>query len=142
MILLDTNVWVYAVNRQASQHRMAVAVLNDAFSAPGQAGLAWISAVGFLRLTTMRGVMSPPLQIGEALEILRTWRGHAGLRIVEPGPRHGELLERTLLAAGRGGNLVNDAHLAALALEHQATLVSFDRDFERFPGLRLEWLGS
>lgn len=62
--------------------------------------------------------------------------------VVNPGDRHAALLARMLVSAGEGGNLTNDAHLAAIAVEHNATLVSFDRDFERFAGLSFQRLSA
>jgi len=56
--------------------------------------------------------------------------------VLEPGPRHLEIFEQLVTPIGTAGNLATDAHLAALAIEHQCELHSNDRDFERFSGLR------
>jgi uncharacterized protein len=142
MKLPDTNVLVYAVNVAAPQHRKAMAWLNGAFdSAPGVA-LSWVALVGFVRLTTRPGVLSRPLAVEDALRVMNHWLGAPGAQVVHPGPRHAGLLGRLLLAAGTAGNLTSDAHLAALALEHGATVGTFDRDFRRFAGLDVELLGA
>jgi uncharacterized protein len=68
--------------------------------------------------------------------MIDAWMEQPSVDIIEPGPRHRTILRGLLLALGTGGNLTSDAHLAALALEHQAELCSVDNDFLRFPGLR------
>lgn len=135
MKLPDVNLLVYAVNGEAPQHLIAKAALRDAFT-NDQVGLAWTSVLGFLRLTTRRGILTAPLAVDDALDIAHRWLDHPAAVIVEPTARHAAVLGRLLTAAGRGGNLVTDAHLAALAIQHDAELLSFDRDFERFAGLR------
>jgi hypothetical protein len=82
------------------------------------------------------------LAVEDALAAVREWLGAPGARVLHPGERHEPILSRLLVAAGAGGNLTTDAHLAALAIEHGATLGSFDRDFERFAGLDFEALES
>jgi uncharacterized protein len=142
MRLVDTNVLLHAVNRNAAQHAVALAWVNAAFSGPGPVGITWVALLGFVRLATRRGILSQPLTADDAISIANDWLGCASARIVEPTPRHWSLVSRLLIGAGTAGNLTTDAHLAALAIEHGATLVSFDRDFERFAGLRFEWLGE
>jgi len=73
---------------------------------------------------------------------MNQWLDAPGAHIINPGPGHAALLGRLLLAAGTAGNLTSDAHLAALALEHGATIGTFDRDFRRFAGLDMELLGG
>jgi toxin-antitoxin system PIN domain toxin len=140
--LLDTNLGVYAANDAAPQHTAAREAIHAALAAPGGAAMAWNSILGFLRLTTQRGVLAEPIPIDAALGIVQAWLNQPTIVVLHPGERHAATLGGLLRSAGRGGNLVNDAHLAALAIEHGATLVSFDRDFERFAGLRFEWLGG
>ena len=76
----------------------------------------------------------------DALAVVDDWLAAANARLLEATPRHWPILRRLLVGAGSAGNLANDVHLAALAIEHGAVLVSFDRDFERFSGLRFELL--
>ncbi|HET6586958.1 MAG TPA: PIN domain-containing protein [Oleiagrimonas sp.] len=78
-----------------------------------------------------RGILPAPLSIEEALSLVDDWLNHPHARILNPTDRHAALLARLLIGAGRGGNLVADVHLAAIAIEHGATHGSFDHDFER-----------
>ena len=86
------------------------------------------------------GILARPLETEDALGVVDDWLAAPHARLLEATSRHWPILRRLLAGAGVAGNLTNDAHLAALAIEHGATLVSFDRDFERFAGLRLELL--
>ncbi len=82
--------------------------------------------------------MTHPLTSAEAMATVDAWLGARSAQVLHPGPQHARLLTELLEAVGVAGNLVNDAHLAALALEHKAVVVSFDSDFERFPSVRWE----
>ena len=93
--------------------------------------------LAFLRLVTKVGLFPQPLTVAQASAIVRQWLEHPNGVVLEPGPRHAALLLGLLSEVGAGGNLVNDAHLAALALEHEAAVVSYDNDFSRFRGLRV-----
>ena len=101
---------------------------------------AWPALLGFLRLSTRRGIFVKPLALGDALGVVDAWLHHLAARILAPTERHAGLLASLLLGAGRGGNLLSDAQLAALAIEHGAELGTFDHDFERFAGLRVSVL--
>jgi uncharacterized protein len=140
MKLPDTNVLLYAVNSDAPQHAVARDWLTGALAAPAGVALAWGALIGFIRLSTRRGILPKPLGVEDSLSIVRDWIEAPRARLVDPTPRHGPMLASLLLAAGTAGNLTNDAHLAALAIEHGATLASFDRDFDRFEGLLFERL--
>jgi uncharacterized protein len=140
MKLVDVNVLLNAVNADSVEHERAVDWLQEALNAPPGVGLAWIVIVGFLRIATRRGILAQPLGVEEALSLADAWLQAPRSRLIEPTPRHWQILSRLLVGAGTAGNLTTDAHLAALAIEHGATLVSFDRDFERFAGLRFERL--
>lgn len=138
----DVNVLLYAVNADAPQHREACQWLESAYAEPSGVGFAWVALLGFVRISTRRGIFVNPLSIEDALALVDEWLNHPQARLLHPTDRHPALLARLLLGEGRGGNLVTDAHLAAIAIEHGAALGSFDQDFERFAGLRWEWLGS
>lgn len=140
MKLPDTNIFLYAVNRSAPQHRTARSWLTDAFESPSGVGLAWSALIGFLRLSTRQGILALPLDLESALSIVHDWIDAPHCRIVHPSERHASILSELLRAVGTAGNLTSDAHLAALAIEHGATLASFDRDFARFDGLMFERL--
>ena len=140
MKLPDVNVLLGAVNQESAEHERARGWLESAFQAPSGVGLAWVALLGFIRLSTRRGILSNPLDVADALALVRDWTGAPGAQILHPGVRHEAILARLLIAAGTAGNLTTDAHLAAIAIEHGATLGSFDRDFERFAGLEFEAL--
>ncbi len=140
MKLVDVNVLLNAVNEDSVGHSPARALLEAALAAPAGVGFAWIVVLGFVRLVTRRGILAHPMPVEDALGIVDDWLTAPQARLVEPTPRHWPTLARLLVGAGAAGNLTTDAHLAALAIEHGATLVSFDRDFERFAGLDFELL--
>ena len=102
----------------------------------GRYGSPWASALGFIRIATHRRIWPKPLAVNDAVRYVRAWIDHPRVRIVTPGERHAEILFGLLSRLGAAGNLTSDAHLAALAIEYQAELVSSDADFGRFPGLR------
>lgn len=141
MKLPDLNVLLHAVNADAREQAIAADWLEGAYADPGGVAYAWVVLLGFLRIATRPGIFPQPLSLDEALTQVDGWLGHPRARIIQPTDRHAAVLARLLVGAGRAGDLVTDAHLAALAIEHEATLGSFDRDFGRFPGLRLETLG-
>ncbi|MSQ19731.1 MAG: PIN domain-containing protein [Betaproteobacteria bacterium] len=138
MKLPDVNVLLFAANQGSDEHEAARTWLESAFEDQGGVAFAWIALLGFIRLATWRGIFARPLAIDEALSVVRTWLDEPSTRVLHPTERHAQVLGRLLIAAGAGGNLITDAHLAALAIEHGATLGSFDRDFERFSGLAFE----
>lgn len=137
MRMPDVNVLLYAVNSDSPQHAVARAWIEASFARVQGIAFAWPALLGFLRLATGSGIFVKPLPLGDALGVVDAWLHHPAARVVAPTERHPGLLASLLIGAGRGGNLVSDAHLAALAIEHGAELGTFDRDFERFSGLRV-----
>jgi toxin-antitoxin system PIN domain toxin len=95
-----------------------------------------VALLAFLRLSTRSGIFPAPLAIDDALEVIERWLGHPRAMVIHPGERHAQILGQLLREAGTAGNLTTDAHLAALAIEHGAMIVTFDRDFARFDGVR------
>jgi uncharacterized protein len=140
MVLPDVNVLLHAANLQSPFHATAQRAMAAAYAAPQGVGYAWVALLGFIRLTTRQGILSAPLSPEQALQTVDTLLAHPQARIVQPSAHHAALLGRLLIGAGTAGNLTTDAHLAALAMEHNATLLTFDKDFERFAGLRLALL--
>ena len=138
MRIVDANVLIYAVNGEAEHHSAARRWLDDALNARESIGFSWTVLLAFIRITTHPGIFPNPLSAQEAMAVVRAWLAQPASVIVEPTPRHVDVLAGLLAEAGTAANLVNDAHLAALALEHDAVLVSFDSDFGRFAGLRRE----
>jgi toxin-antitoxin system PIN domain toxin len=136
MKVVDLNVLLYAVNSSSAHHRAAKNWWEDALSGEETVGLTWIVLLGFLRLTTRRALFETPLTPGQALDRIQTWLDWPATRLVTEGEDHFRVLRTLLEEAGTAGNLTSDAHLAAIAIQHGATLVSFDADFGRFQGLR------
>ncbi|MCL2543360.1 MAG: PIN domain-containing protein [Nocardioidaceae bacterium] len=127
-----------AVNRSSPQHGDARPWLERALGGGAPVGFAWLALVGFVRISTRPDILNPPLTVDQATGILDEWLAKRSARILQPGERHAALFSQLLAQAGTAGNLTNDAHLAALAIEHRATVVTFDTDFDRFPGVRTE----
>jgi len=136
MILPDANVLLHAVNSASGQHLIAVRAMKECFDDLRGIGFAWVVMLAFLRLSTRLGIFPRPLTTDDAFLVLGQWLGHPRALVTHPGERHAEILGQLLRSAGTAGNLTTDAHLAALAIEHGATVLSFDRDFARFEGLR------
>ena len=136
MLIPDVNILVYAYNADSPQYARAREWWETTLQQPRVVGLPWSTSVGFIRIATQRGISARPMTVQEAVETVRAWLDHPRVRIVTPSERHAEILFDLLLELGVGGNLTYDAHLAALAIEYQAELVSTDTDFARFPGLR------
>jgi toxin-antitoxin system PIN domain toxin len=138
MQLVDANVLLYAINEGARNHDRARGWLDESFAGRHTIGFAWIVLLAFLRLSTHRAVFPRPLSPEAACEVAERWLSQPGAVLVHPGERHLGLLAGLIGQLGAAGNLVNDAHLAALALEHGAQIVSFDADYARFEGVRWE----
>lgn len=135
MLLVDANVLLHAVNPSAREHVTARAWLLGALGGAEPVAFAWTVLLAFLRLSTHPAVFPRPLKPQEATGLIEPWISSAPSVIVEPTRQHLPLLSGLLARTGTAGNLVGDAHLAALALEYGATVVSFDRDFARFSGV-------
>ena len=136
MIVPDVNLLIYAYNRDAPHHVDARAWWEELLSSNDPVGLPWATMLGFIRLMTHRAVLVTPLPPKQAIAHVRSWHVRPNVSVLEPGPRHLEVLARLFEALGTAGRLTTDAHLAALAIEHQGELCSNDGDFARFPGLR------
>jgi hypothetical protein len=134
--LVDANVLLYAVNEADPKHEESREWLDSALGNREAVAFAWAALLAFIRLSTKVGLFPNPLPVREAMATVRGWTTQRTSVIVEATPRHLELVSGLLLTAGTGGNLVSDAHLAALALEHDATLITYDMDFARFAGVR------
>ena len=135
MILVDANILIYAHVNSFAQHDAARFWLDRQLNGVPRVGLPWPSLVAFLRLVTNPRVFEHPEPIADAWTQVLAWLACETAWVPQPTERHTELLGAFLALPGVHGNLVPDAHLAALALEHGLTLCSTDGDFARFPGL-------
>lgn len=136
MILVDVNLLVHAYNSESPRHPAARTWWEDSLNGTEPVGLAWVVILGFIRLTTSRQILTNPWSPSEACSVVRTWLDRPYVTVQHPGDRHAEILFGLLESVAVAGNLTTDAHLAALAIEHQAELQSTDTDFGRFRGLR------
>ena len=135
MNVVDANVLLYAVNVDSARHEASRDWLDESLSGAAVVGFAWVAVLAFLRLSTKSGIFPSPLSDDAALATVEAWLAQPAAVVVEPTARHLSLLRDLLAAAGSAGNLVNDAHLAALAIEHRGSVVSYDSDFGRFPSV-------
>ena len=135
MNVIDANVLLYAVNVDSARHEASRDWLDESLSGASVVGFAWVAVLAFLRLSTKSGIFPSPLSDDAAMATVEAWLAQPAAVVVEPTARHLSLLRDLLAAAGSAGNLVNDAHLAALAIEHRGSVVSYDSDFGRFPGV-------
>ena len=136
MVLVDANVLLYAVNEDADHHVVARRWLDGALVGGAGVGLTWIVLLAFLRIVTHPRILPRPMGMADALAQVEAWLAMPAAVVVEPSSRHLGVLGGLLGTVTTGGNVVSDAHLAALAVERDATVVTFDRDLGRFAGVR------
>jgi len=136
----DTNVLVNAVNAGSPHYEAARGWLESRLSDTETVGFAIVALIGFVRISTNPRIFANPLQPTQALDQVDAWLDRKVATVVHPGVRHLALFRSLIEQTGTAGNLTTDAHLAALAIEHNATVATFDGDFHRFPGLKLDYL--
>jgi toxin-antitoxin system PIN domain toxin len=135
MILVDANLLLHAYNPRAVEHDSGRAWFEAALSGSDLVRFSWLTLWAFLRISTNPRVFERPLSIGEAEAHVSAWLAQPTAGTLEPGERHWEILRGLLRSGQTSGPLVMDAVLAAIAIEHGATLCTTDRDFSRFAGL-------
>lgn len=135
MILLDADLLIYAHASSFPQHPIARAWLDARLNGAAPVGMPWVSIVGFMRIVTNPRIFERPESVADAWRQVKAWLSVEVMWIPAPTARHADVLEK-LLEGDIRANLVPDAHLAALAIEHGLILASTDGDFARFPGLR------
>lgn len=136
MILVDANLLVYAHAESFTQHERARSWLDRQLTGAGRVGLPWESLLAFLRLVTNPRVFERAEPTGEAWQQVRAWLACEAAWIPTPTEHHAEIMGDLLSLPGVQANLVPDAHLAALAIEHGLELCSTDGDFARFSQLK------
>jgi uncharacterized protein len=139
VILLDANLLLYAHNVTSKEHSRAAAWMQTKVSGPEMIGLAWDVILAFLRVATTPRIFADPFELDAASSIIDQWLALPNVVTVSPTQRHWEIFRQLLPKTRARGSLIMDAHLAALAIEHGATLCTNDRDFARFPGLKVEF---
>lgn len=137
MILVDANVLLYAYYPRAEAHERCRAWIEQAFSGEEPVAIAWVTVLAFVRISTAPRVFEQPLLVSEALAAVASWLERPSVSVLEAGEACWEIFRELVVDAQVTGPLVMDAFLVALALENGATLATTDRDFSRFPKLKL-----
>ena len=136
MILVDTNIPLYAEDSLSEHHEAARAWWDEQLSGSEPVALCWPVLTAFIRIGSNVRLHKRPLTLKEAVDRVQSWLEQPGVRILTPTEQHWAVFQRMLRAGNASANLVSDAHLAALAVEHNCTLASSDMDFARFRGLK------
>ena len=136
MIVPDLNLLIYAHNEEAPYHASAKAWWEGLVNGEETVGIPWIVSTGFIRLMTHPRVLVRPMTVTQAIDYVYEWFRSPQVMPLNPGDEFLGYFRQNLIVAGSGPNLVTDAHIAALAMEHQAEVHSNDIDFSRFHGLR------
>jgi toxin-antitoxin system PIN domain toxin len=134
--LVDANLLLWAHHRQFPMHEASRAWWGHVLSEQALVGIPWPSILAFVRISTHPRALERPLDTGAAWTTVETWLDRPNVWIPTPTDRHRAILGPLLRAGRATGNHVPDTHLAALAIEWGLELLSADRDFARYPGLR------
>jgi toxin-antitoxin system PIN domain toxin len=136
MILIDLSILLAAVNTRAPDHKQVHGWWENLLNTSEQVTLSWLVILGFIRLTTHPKVLPEPLLLADAIALVDGWLARPNVEIVQVTTRHWNIMQHMLHAVGHGSTLTMDAHLACLAIEHDAELATLDEDFSHFPGLK------
>lgn len=136
MILVDANILLYAEDCLSAQHAAARSWWDAQLSGTEPVGLAWPVLAAFVRIATNPRLHQRPLTLGEACDRVQSWFDQPCVRVLHATEQHWRFYQQMLRTGNATGNLVTDAHLAAIALEHNSELCSTDSDFARFPDLK------
>jgi uncharacterized protein len=136
MILVDANLPLYTVNHFTEHHAAAKKWWDAQLSGVETVGLSWQVIHAFIRISSHQKIFPRPLTLNEAIERVQSWLDQPCVRILQPTENHWTIFQQMLRAGRATANLVSDAHLAALAVEHNCILCSTDIDFARFRGLK------
>ena len=136
VIVPDVNVLVLAYNRGSPMHEAIRSWWSAALTGSEPIGLSWHAIIGFIRIITKRALIPNAATVTDAVATVQSWLALPHVEIIHPTDRHADVLFALLTELGTAGNLTSDAHLAALAIEYDATLATTDVDFLRFPKLR------
>jgi uncharacterized protein len=136
MYLPDVNILIHAHNLESPVHERARRWWDDRLAGPEGVGLAWVTILGFVRISTHPRVLERPLRVDDVMSRIATWLEQPHVHIPQPSDRHFGRLRGFLQGLGVAGNLTTDAHLAALAIDRGYVVATTDSDFARFPGLK------
>ena len=136
MILVDANILLYSEDQRSAPHVAAREWWDAQLSGASPVCLCWTVLDAFIRIGTNPRVFEHPISLDQAIARIQSWLDQPCTRIVQPIERHWTVFQKLLRVGQAVANLVPDAHLAALAVEHGCDLISTDSDFSRFPGIR------
>jgi toxin-antitoxin system PIN domain toxin len=136
VILVDANLLLYAHDRSSPVHERAHRWFTGILDGPEPVGFSWIAVLAFLRISTSPKIFQDPFSIEDAIKAVDYWLSQPAATLLTTGEDHWPILRDLLLSTGIKGRGVTDAHLAALAIEHDATVLTRDGDFAQFPNLR------
>ena len=136
MILIDVNLLIYATHEFMLEHKLAKAWLEEVLNSQNRVAIPWSNLLAFIRISSNPRIFDSPLSTKEAVEQVKTWYSLENVWVPQPGKNYFEILTELLLQSNASGNLVSDAHLAALSIEHGLTLYSTDSDFAKFKVLK------
>jgi toxin-antitoxin system PIN domain toxin len=135
VVVVDANVLLYSVDTASPYHERTRWWLDRSLSGTEAVGLAWTALLAFIRIGTNGAILPAPMTDDEATSQVQAWLAAPAAVVAEPTSRHVSIVRGLLRQTGPAGNLTADAHLAALAIEYGADIVSYDRDFARYPGV-------
>ncbi len=135
MIMVDANILLYAEDSLSAHHEAARTWWDGQLSGSAPLCLCWPVLTAFIRSATNARLHKRPLTLVEAVDRVQSWMQQPCVRVIQPTEQHWEIFQRMLHDGSATANLVPDAHLAALAIEHNCELCSTDADFARFPAL-------
>lgn len=136
MNLPDANILLYAYNSDAAEHEKCREWLENQLSGTDLIGFGWQTITAFLRISTNARAFPNPLTPTEATEIVSDWLEVPNARILLPAENHWTIIKNLITVGQIKAAMIMDAHLAALAIEHNAVLITTDSDFSRFSGLK------
>jgi len=135
---IDTNILVYAEVRSGPHHAVARKILQEQAEGAVPWAIPWPCVYEFLRVVTHPRVYHPPMPLQIALRDLKRILCSPMLVLLHETQRHAEIMMSVMVEGGVSGNLVHDAHIAALCIEHGVSeLVTGDHDFSRFSQLSI-----
>src|SRR4051812_45934948 len=136
MTLVDLTLIMAATNTRAPLHKPAREWWEEQLNGKAEIGLSWLVVLGFTRLATNSKILPEPLLLADAIAMVDAWMARPNVKLIQVTNQHWNILQNMLHAVGHGTALTMDAHLACLAIEHNAEIATADEDFSHFPGLK------
>jgi len=136
VIVIDANLLIYSYDLDSAHHKKSLAWLEEVLSGAEAVGLPWQSISAFLRVITNRRLPGTRVSVEQAVQVVEEWLQQPNVRLLVPGDQHWSVFRQMIVQGRASGALVSDAEIAALTTEYGGVLLTADRDFARFPGLR------